>query len=252
MMTEEEKFIFDLEGYLIIKNILTANEVDEMNQMIDDGDRSGPPSTWGEPFKNLIDNSKILPYLLELIGPYVRIDHDYAMFMQSGISTGGRLHGGEDGGRPGGPEGDHWYKYRDGIIRNGLCVVTYNLAPAKVGDGGFACVPGSHKSNYLTNFPDDVRWFERRPHYVKQPAVDAGDVTFFTESLIHGTMSWKGQQERRALFYKYSPGHSAWSDKYYDANQYSNLTDRQRLMMMPPSIGTGGGVNRLCVTPDEN
>ena len=31
MMTEEEKFIFDLEGYLIIKNILTANEVDEMN-----------------------------------------------------------------------------------------------------------------------------------------------------------------------------------------------------------------------------
>ena len=252
MMTEEEKFIFDLEGYLIIKNILTANEVDEMNQMIDDGDRSGPPSTWGEPFKNLIDHSKILPYLLELIGPYVRIDHDYAMFMQSGISTGGRLHGGEDGGRPGGPEGDHWYKYRDGIIRNGLCVVTYNLAPAKVGDGGFACVPGSHKSNYLTNFPDDVRWFERRPHYVKQPAVDAGDVTFFTESLIHGTMSWKGQQERRALFYKYSPGHSAWSDQYYDADQYSNLTDRQRLMMRPPSIGTGGGINRPCVTLDEN
>ncbi|MBP95371.1 hypothetical protein CMK18_05420 [Candidatus Poribacteria bacterium] len=251
-MTEEEKFIFDLEGYLIIKNILTANEVDEMNQMIEDGDRSGPPSTWGEPFKNLIDHAKILPYLLELIGPYVRIDHDYAMFMQSGISTGGRLHGGEDGGRPGGPEGDHWYKYRDGIIRNGLCVVTYNLAPAKVGDGGFACVPGSHKSNYLTNFPDDVRWFERRPHYVKQPAVDAGDVTFFTESLIHGTMSWKGQQERRALFYKYSPGHSAWSDQYYDADQYSNLTDRQRLMMRPPSIGTGGGINRPCVTLDEN
>jgi len=246
-MTEEEKFIVDLEGYLIIKNVLTANEVAEMNQMIDDGDKSGPPSTWGEPFKNLIDHPTILPYLLELIGPYVRIDHDYAIFMQPGTRTGGHLHGGEDGGGPGGPEGDHWYKYRDGIIRNGLCVATYNLAPVKVGDGGFACVPGSHKSNLLINCPDDVRRFERRPHYVAQPAVDAGDVIFFTEALIHGTMPWDGQQERRALLYKYSPGHSAWSGNYYDPNQYSNLTERQQLMMIPPSIGS-----RPRVTLDEN
>ena len=37
---------------------------------------------------------------------------------------GGNLHGGE------GHEGDHWYKYRDGRMRNGLSVVTFFLTPA--------------------------------------------------------------------------------------------------------------------------
>ena len=127
MMTEEEKFIVDLEGYLIIKNVLTTDEVKELNRLIDESDRIGPPSTWGQPFQNLIDHSNIMPYLLEMIGPYVRIDHDYAIFM-SGEEKRGGLHGGEDGGRPGGHEGDHWYKYRDGVIRNGLRDKTFILA----------------------------------------------------------------------------------------------------------------------------
>jgi hypothetical protein len=237
MMTEEEKFIVDLEGYLIIKNVLTTEEVRELNQLIDASDRIGPPSTWGQPFQNLIDHPNIMPYLLEMIGPYVRIDHDYAIFM-SGKEKRGGLHGGEDGGRPGGHEGDHWYKYRDGVIRNGLCVMTFNLASVRPGDGGFACIPGSHKSNFTTSLPKEVRSFERRPHYVLQPSIDAGDVLFFTEALIHGTMPWSADHERRSLLYKYSPGHSAWSGHYYDLNHYDKLTDRQKLMMMPPSIGS--------------
>ena len=237
MMTEEEKFIVDLEGYLIIKNVLTTDEVRELNRLIDESDRIGPPSTWGQPFQNLIDHSNIMPYLLEMIGPYVRIDHDYAIFM-SGEEKRGGLHGGEDGGRPGGHEGDHWYKYRDGVIRNGLCVMTFNLAPARPGDGGFACIPSSHKSNFTTSIPQEVRSFERRTHYVLQPSIDAGDVLFFTEALVHGTMPWSADHERRSLLYKYSPGHSAWSGHYYDLNRYDKLTDRQKLMMMPPSIGS--------------
>ena len=35
-MTEEEKFIVDLEGYLVIKNVLTTNEVSELNRLIDE------------------------------------------------------------------------------------------------------------------------------------------------------------------------------------------------------------------------
>ena len=83
-MTGEEKFQVDLEGYLVIKNILTDDEVAEMNAIIDEGDRQGPPSLWGEPFKRLIDHPKILPYLIELLGPHVRLDHDYSLFMEKG------------------------------------------------------------------------------------------------------------------------------------------------------------------------
>ena len=117
-MTGEEKFQVDLEGYLVIKDILTDDEVAEMNAIIDKGDRQGAPSLWGEPFKRLIDHPKILPYLIELLGPHVRLDHDYSLFMEKGQGRGG-LHGGEDGGRAGGSVGDHWYKYRDGHMRNG-------------------------------------------------------------------------------------------------------------------------------------
>ena len=87
LMTDEEKFIVDLQGYLVIKDVLTRDEVAEMNQTIDRGNLNGPPSLWGEPFKKLIDHPKILPYLIELLGPYVRLDHDYAIFMDGGESS---------------------------------------------------------------------------------------------------------------------------------------------------------------------
>ena len=242
-MRDEEKFTVDLEGYLVIKNVLTADEVAKMNEIIDressdrlrgHGDRVS--SLWGEPFKSLIDHPKILPYLLELLGPHVRLDHDYAIFMDEG-QQGSRLHGGEDGGGPGGPEADHWYKYRDGVMRNGLSVMAYNLADAPEGAGGFACIPGSHKSNFLRELPSDVRHFERPAHYAVQPPVEAGDVLFFTEALVHGTMTWRAKHQRRSLLYKYSPGHSAWSGEYHDLSKYGELTEQQKRMLLPPSIG---------------
>ena len=235
-MTDEEKFMVDLEGYLVIKDVLTLDEVDEMNQIIDQGDRSGHPTLWGQPFKRLIDHPKVLPYLIELLGPKFRLDHDYAIFMSQGENRGG-LHGGEDGGRPGGPEGDHWYKYRDGVIRNGLIVMTYCLSDVGEGDGGFSCIPGSHKSNFSTCVPQDVRRFERPAHYVVQPAAKAGDVIFFTEAVIHGTMPWRAAHERRSLLYKYSPGHSAWSGNFYNLSKFGELTEQQERILSPPSIG---------------
>ena len=235
-MTGEEKFQVDLEGYLVIRNVLSDEEVAEINTYIDEGKMNGRPSLWGEPFKRLIDHPKILPYLITLLGPHVRLDHDYAIIMNRGEKRG-RLHGGEDGGRAGGNVGDHWYKYRDGVIRNGLSVMTYNLADAPAGAGGFACIPASHKSNFAPEIPGDVRSFERNVHYVVQPPLQAGDVLFFTEALIHGTMPWTAPHQRRSLLYKYSPGHSAWAGNYYNIQEYGELTEQQKRMLLPPSIG---------------
>jgi ectoine hydroxylase-related dioxygenase (phytanoyl-CoA dioxygenase family) len=239
-MTSEEKFIFDLQGYIVIKDVLTADEVAEMNASADqvfprkEGSeldrRESRVTLWGEPFKRLIDHPKIVPYLIELVDPKFRLDHDYCIFMTEGGARGG-LHGGPD------VVGDHWYKYRDGMIRNGLTVVTYFLTGAAEGDGGFACIPGSHKSNFLSNIPKEVRNYERRVHYVVQPAVEAGDALIFTEALVHGTMPWRAKHERRALLYKYSPGHSAWSGNYYKLEEFGELTEQQKRILAPPSIG---------------
>jgi hypothetical protein len=238
-VTPEEKFLFDLHGYLVIKDVLTPRDVEELNAIADDrfprptgtsGQRSSRVTHWGPPYQSLIDHPRIVPYLIELIDSKFRLDHDYCIFMHEG-DKGGSLHGGE------GHEGDHWYKYRDGVMRNGLCVVTFFLTPAAEGDGGFACIPGTHKSHFLQCIPPEVRRFERPAPYVVQPAVEAGDALFFTESLIHGTMTWRGKHERRALLYKYSPGHSAWSQNYYNVEEFPYLTDQQRRILAPPSVG---------------
>jgi hypothetical protein len=240
-MTEEEKFLFDLEGYLVVKQVLTAAEVAALRTI---AERKCPPpsdrpkwgrvfgaSSWGPPYHALIDHPKIVPYLINLVGRKFRLDHDYCIFM----TRGGRdqdLHGGATVNNP-----DHWYAYRDGTIRCGLTVVAYCLTHAGAGDGGFCCVPGSHKSNFLAGLPQDVRKYQRMPHYVVQPPVEAGDAIVFTESLIHGTIPWTADHERLALLFKYSPGHSAWMPNYYDLKEYTNLTEQQKRILAPPSVG---------------
>jgi hypothetical protein len=240
-VTAEEKFLFDLEGYLIIRQVLTSTEIATLNAVAAQRSPTAPNSptarrvfgvsAWGPSYQALIDHPKIMPYLAELVGPKFRLDHDFCIFMTKG-GQDQMLHGGETSGNP-----DHWYRYRDGVMRSGLTVVTFYLSHANAGDGGFCCIPGSHKSNFVSSLPEDVRQYRRLPHYVVQPRVAAGDVIIFTEALIHGTLPWSAPHERRAVLYKYSPGHSAWMGGYYDLSAYHNLTAQQRRILAPPSVG---------------
>ena len=139
-LTDEERFRFDLQGFLVIKNVLSPGECDQLWRLADeiwpetpeDGPfrRTGTISRWHVDFLNLIDHPKVLPYLIELMGSRLRIDHDYCIFMKKG-ATRNYLHGG-----PRLFETDHWYQYQDGRMRNGLTVATWVLSDANPGDGG--------------------------------------------------------------------------------------------------------------------
>lgn len=115
--------------------------------------------------------------------------------------------------------------------------MSFALSEVRPGDGGFCCIPGSHKSNFVGSLPRDVSTYRRTPHYVVQPPLAPGDAIIFTEALIHGTLPWTAEHERVALIYKYSPGHSAWMGTYYDPNRYPGLTEQQRRILAPPSVG---------------
>jgi hypothetical protein len=244
-MTDEERYLFDLQGYLIIENALTAGEVAELNEAIDRrsvweelkrwetgshmNERKmhiGPLLDWGEPFRCLMCHPVILPYLKELIGDKMRLDHEYAIFMREGGAEN-RLHG---GGTPYDPA--QYYHFRNERFYNGLTVVTYALTDANAGDGGFCCIPGSHKSNVPC--PPHFRSFERRGLWLAQPPMKAGDALIFTEALTHGTLAWTAKHERRALLYKFSPGHQSWSRRYRSAEE--DMNEAQRLLMEPPYV----------------
>ena len=239
-MTDEEKFIFDLQGFIVIPGVLSKTECEQYIALADEAwprqpddgafRRFGGISRWGQPFVDLMDHPRVLEYLVELIGRRLRIDHDYCIFMRKGDAIN-PLHGG-----PRLYETDHWYYYQDGIMRNGLTVATFNLTDAPEGAGGFACIPGSHKTNFIRHLPADVRHYKRHPAYVIQPPMEAGDVLIFTEALIHGTRPWVADHERRTLLYKYSPPHSSWRIDQYDLSEFPEATERQKRLMAPPSV----------------
>lgn len=240
VMTDEEKFCFDLQGFFVLKNVLSQKECQQLSELADsawprqpdDGltRRTEDISQWDKKVLDLIDHPKVLPYLVELIGSRLRIDHDYCLFMRQGGSRNA-LHGG-----PRMYETDHWYHYSDGVMRNGLTVATWALTDAKPGDGGFVCVPGSHKTNCLSMFPKDVQSFQRDAEYVVQPKLSAGDVLIFTEALIHGTRPWTSEHERRTLLFKYSPPHSSWRIKPFEVGDYPEATEQQKRLMAPASV----------------
>ncbi|SVD94792.1 uncharacterized protein METZ01_LOCUS447646, partial [marine metagenome] len=101
--------------------------------------------------------------------------------------------------------------------------------------GGFACIPGSHKSNYKT--PRDVALLDRDLGVVRQVAAKAGSAIIFTEALAHGTLPWTADHQRRSILFKYSPGPLTYSSRYVPPDVediLDELTPQQRALLEPP------------------
>lgn len=239
-MTDEERYLFDLQGYLLVPDALTAEQLADLNAILDRmiAAETGPDMVthrFGRllprdpAFRQLIDNPRVTPYLEPILGAGFRLDHDYADVIRSGLGPiGAVLHG---GGTPFTPA--EYYHARDGRIHSGLAVVAYNLKDVGADDGGFGCVPGSHKSAFP--FPDVWRDLAEPHPAVRRVIGPAGTAVVFTEALTHGTLPWWGREERRTIFFKYSPAPLSWSARYYDANDYPDLTPRQRAILEPPN-----------------
>lgn len=239
-MNAHERYLFDLQGFLVVPDALDAEQLCMLNRIWDERiaqettvdtttQRWGNILSWGRPYLDLIDNPRITPYLNELLGDRFRLDHDYADLIRSGKGPiGTRLHGGSTPFDP-----SQYYRFHNGEMRNGLTVVAYNLRDVNEGDGGFGCVPGSHKSNLP--FPDEWRELEHFQPFMRAVTGPAGTAIIFTEALTHGTLPWQGKGERRTLFYKFSPHPLSWAARYYNADNYDGLTERQQAILEPPN-----------------
>lgn len=215
-MTPEEQFIFDVQGYIVIRSVLGPEQIARMLASISEHgikhaendptkSRFGGFFGWSDDFRGLIDHPRILPLLGGLIGPKFRLDHAYGMAMSASGARGG------EGLHHEAAMFDHgcYYVTHRERMHNGLIVVSFALCDAGPGDGGFCCIPGSHKALYPV--PKDWYGVYDNP-MIQQPAVKAGDVIIFTESLTHGTMPWTNtHHERRSVLLKYCPHYMQWS-----------------------------------------
>lgn len=235
-MTDLEKYLFDLRGYLIVEDVLTSDQIKEMNTLIDEHSselnlesgklHTGGFLTWGQPFVDLLDYATMMPLLKFIIGDGFRLDHYYAIFMNKGADRL-NLHGGNTPYDP--PE---YYHFRNGSMHNGLTVVSWNLSDTGPEHGGFCCIPGSHKVNYPC--PPKIRQEHFEHDTIVIPNARAGSLVIFTEALTHGTAPWTAEHQRRSLLYKYSPAQQSWSKTHISPPEGVSLSPRQQLLFEPP------------------
>lgn len=231
-MNKAELFEFDLNGFIIIKNALSKAEIRLIKSILCDitgAEGTGKFSFFElHPiFTDVMSRNKTLNKLKSLCGNWLRFDHALGLKMTNGAKQQQGLHGGNRTNH-----GAFAYQFLNGKLHNGLVKVLYSLCDVESGDGGFVCIPGSHKAN-IDYCPPSLD-----SKLVINPKMKAGDLLIFTEALIHGSKPWKGEHERIALIYSYSPGCLAWKNPETLKGYMAFIeTDIQYKLMQPPYVG---------------
>jgi ectoine hydroxylase-related dioxygenase (phytanoyl-CoA dioxygenase family) len=270
-MTDGEKYLFDLNGYIVIRGVLTADEVTDANAAIDKHEAemverkaevlrnatkgtafsgTGPGRKdlggvleWGlasKVFKSVLAHPRLVPLFHGIIGKGYRMDHLPFVIAQDNGAEGFQLHGGTIDCKSGQYNPHLAYTCNHGTLHCSLLACSVVLADHNPGDGGFCVVPGSHKSNF--KMPAGMMDGETYKEFIIQPETQAGDVVLFSEGTVHGSMAWTPvDRQRRVCLYRFSPATNVYGRSYFGGEgggwpkaMYDNLTDAQRAVLEPP------------------
>lgn len=248
---ELQQYLFDLQGYLVLENVLDRAELAELNQLIDAQQLPSPREAirfgsaaglhgpdygflnWGKAFCRLLDHEAIMPILRFRLGDCFRLDRLYGIRMHQG-QTMGSMHAdyGASARNAFMKPGERFH-FATNAIYEGFTVAAWSLADTGPAYGGFWCIPGSHKSQF--KLPRQIFEAPEQAACVVIPEVPAGSVVLFTEALTHGTAPWTAQHERRTLLYKYCVSQMAWSRARVLPPPDVPLTPRQQALLAEPA-----------------
>lgn len=271
-MTDDQKYLFDLNGYIVVRGVLTEDEVREANAAIDNNlddaiERSdselrnaspdsplygtgpgrqdlGRVLEWGKVesriFKSILAHPKLVPFFHSILGKGYRMDHLPFVIRQIKGSEGFSLHGGTIDCSSGRYNPHLAYSCVQNHMHCSLLGCNVMLSDHNAGDGGFCVVPGSHKSNF--KMPSEmVEGDEAYAEFIRQPSTKAGDVVLFSEGTVHGAKAWTSDDhERRACLYRFAPCNMAYGRSYFGhegggwpSAMYDDLDDTQRAVLEP-------------------
>ena len=244
-VTDEEIFLFDLQGYLILRGAIERDLVEALDRAVVENEAIDHDESWAEGlpvvsgqhftkdtnvdhqvrlnglpridpvFDGLIAHSAILPYLKAFMGE-PQLVNTWSISKYAGREATGWHHGL--------PIDE--YVIRNGEIRSPMVNVVTMLTPNHSGDGCFIVIPGSHKKNFTL---DARRWGTagmETPGAVEITG-DPGDVMIFTETLTHAGAAKTTARRRTTLQYNHihrDRGCYMWD--HHNARHY----------WMPPSI----------------
>jgi hypothetical protein len=261
VLSEEQSYLFDTFGYIVVPNVISGRQVERLQATLKQPTeqfapvaQSDNPLHWDPVWRDLLDLPRLAPILEALVGnhafrdafiaakgipphPTYRLDHiNVHTHVKNGFS-GTELHGGwlNSGGC-------QYFRYHDGQFYNGLLAVSFELFDTFANDGGFACIPGTHKSN--VTMPEHWRDLSQGVHEsISRIAAHAGDAIVFTEALTHGTLPWTVDDPRQTIFYKFSPHGTTWSADFLqpkDFAHYEDMGDRRMAILEAPNARYSG------------
>ncbi len=248
MPTEMEEYLFDLKGFLVIREAIDSAHLTELNDLIDVlkevevGEwsgyvhRTGPSALQsiyeaGEPFERLIDHPAYIDHVTRFVGGDDGLFIDEGFMTIQGPGASGRLHSGAHKRRI-----RTQFRYHNGQFRCGQVNVLMALTDIQDGDGPTRVVPGSHKSNLIhPALVSDERVF-RDAHVegaVEVP-LKAGDAILFVDALAHGAGYRTNPGERRVAIYRYGPHWGSNRHGYVPSDELiARLTPERRKIIQP-------------------
>tara|TARA_B100001093_G_scaffold385124_1_gene370954 strand:- start:1236 stop:2069 length:834 start_codon:yes stop_codon:yes gene_type:complete len=259
-----EKYLFDLNGYIVIQNALNKSEVKACNKIIEKlkklknlewkgyvhghnyGGKEGLNLQQiyeaGKPFEKLIDHPSWINHMLEFVGGEGTFDHQHGPLFIDENFANVRGPGDAIGIHSGNHEGTQrgHYRYENGKMHSGQVNVLVALTDIDKGDGGTVVIPASHKSNFKHPEFDQNKMLKGRVSHAefmtgaKEVYLKQGDALLFVDSLCHGSAKRTNKGERRVVIYRYGPSWGFFRNPYRPSKQLlKNLTKFQRQIVMP-------------------
>ena len=216
----EDRFHFDLNGFVLLKNVLSKIECQDMCNVLTRLEGQDYEDVWMEEkgeglptkvlsregqvrlnglprldpiFDQLIAHPTIVPYLNNFVQK-PQLINSWSISKFKGAVEGG-WHRGID------PTD---YSCRQGIIRSRMLNVVFLLTDNGPEDGCVVAIPGSHKNNI------DLNWRDYKgldmPGAVPVTG-KAGDVFLFSEAVIHNGLFKSTDGVRTNLYYNYVHAH---------------------------------------------
>lgn len=225
MMTSEQRYLFDVTGYLHLENAIQGEELKAAQEAADTYintpteelpsgfDSSGKHLPNGFAFSRDLEALTLHPaswqIIKELTDNKPQLARGTMIADRIGVPEGGdalRLHcAREDYGRD-----RNCFENRNGRIYCDDFVVFPYLTDVHAGDGGLLIVPGSHKAEFdrpehifNNGTIDDV---DNIPPGVENITPKAGDILIISELLTHGALPWIPKDRYRCfLVLRYRP-----------------------------------------------
>lgn len=241
-LTDEQKYLLDLRGWLLVPGVLTDDEIAEMKEFAYrlQRDPSSIPAAHrtsiGGPLEALCDHPVVVGYMNEFVahephasefGYGFRMEGSFLTIRKPGFDNFGP-HGG--GGMHQFPGNSHTYDCYPGHANSGLTRCVFELNPVRKGDGGTLFVTGSHKAAFRA--PQSL--MARDSWLWEDYECPAGSALFFTEAITHTGTAWTNPDtDRVAVFNCYNCVNAKWHAWEPNAEQLTDMPSLRRSLFRP-------------------